>query len=116
MAKKRIWTRATRQFLFEQLAERFGPASNWEETHKPGHGKDQAYNRFCEQFAKVIGANSGDAVKIQIRFGMPTIGESTWKKGQAQTAILCLAASFEAGFIKDKDLPNLRAAGRKNSK
>ena len=116
MAKKRIWTQAARQFLFERLTEQFGPASKWETSSKPGHGKDQAYNRFCGRFAKVVGANSADAVKQQIRFGMPTVGESTWGQGQAQTAILCLSAAFEAGFVKDSDLPNLRATGRKNSK
>lgn len=115
MAKKRIWTPAARQFLFEQLTEQFGPLSKWEASNKPGRGKDRAYDKFCEQFAKVVGANSGEAVKLQIRFGMPTVGESSWEE-QAQTAIHCLAASFQAGFIKDRDLPSLRAAGRKNSK
>ncbi len=115
MPKRRIWTPAARQFLFEQLTVQFGPLSKWEASNRPGRGKDQAYDKFCEHFAKVVGANSAEAVKLQVRFGMPTIGESSWEE-QAQTAILCLAASFEAGFIQDKDLPNLRAAGRKNLK
>lgn len=113
MPKDRIWTPAARQFLFEQLREQFGPASEWKASSKPGRGKDPAYDEFCERFSKVVRAKSVRAVKMQIRFGMPTVGESTWKAGQAQTAILCLAAAFQAGFIKDSDLPNLLATARK---
>lgn len=114
LGNKAHLTQAARRFLFEQLTAQFGPASEWEASNKPGRGKDRAYDKFCEQFSKVVGANSSEAVKLQIRFGMPTIGESTWEKGQAQTAVLCLAAAFEAGFIKDGGLPNLKATGRKN--
>ena len=36
---------------------------------------------------------------------------STWER-HAQTAILNKAAALEAGFIKDKHLPDLLAVGR----
>lgn len=115
MAKERIWTPVVRQLLFERLTKEFGPARKWETSSRPGGGRDQAFDRFCARFAKVVSANSAKAVKQQIRFGMPVAGEATWGQGQTQTAILCLAAAFEAGFIQDSDLPRLTATGRRNS-
>ena len=73
MAKDRIWTPTARQFLFEQVKEKFGPLSKWKGS-KPGRGRDQAYDNLCDHFANVVGAKSADAVKLQIRFGMPTVG------------------------------------------
>lgn len=70
------------------------------------------FDKFCEDFAQVVGAKSGDAVKHQIRFAMPeTESGSTWKR-HAQTAILNKAAALEAGFIRDSQLPELVATGR----
>jgi hypothetical protein len=78
----------------------------------PGRGLDADFDRFCENFAQVVGAKSGDAVKHQIRFAMrETESGSTWKC-HAQTAILNKAAALEAGFIRDGQLPELVAVGR----
>jgi hypothetical protein len=73
---------------------------------------DAQYDAFCDAFAIVVGANSGDAVKHQIAFALPSTSRgSTWKE-QAQTAILNKAAALEAGFIVNKHLPELLAVGR----
>jgi hypothetical protein len=107
-----IWTGGARRLLYRRLVKLFGPYDQWKKTASPGGGKDTKFDEFCDGFAKVVGANSGDAVKHQIRFALPeTQSGSTWES-QAQNAILNKAAALEAGFIKDKHLPNLRAVGR----
>jgi len=90
----------------------FGPASTWENTGSPGRNLDVEFEDFCAAFARVVGAKSADAVKHQIRFAMPEAGSgSNWGR-HAQTAILNKAHAMEAGFIEDKDLPNLAAEMR----
>jgi hypothetical protein len=109
---RHIWTGDVRRVLYKQLVREFGALETWEKTNSPGKGRDKQFEKFCEQFAKVIGANSAKAVQHQIRFAMPeTAKGSTWGR-HAQTAILNKAAALEAGFIKDKHLPNLQAVGR----
>lgn len=90
----------------------FGPSEKWENASSPGKEKDEDFNHFCVVFAEAVGANSGDAVKHQIRFALPeTERGSSWGR-HAQTAILNKAAALEMGFIKDKQLPDLLAVGR----
>ena len=107
-----IWTGDIRRVLYKRLVEEFGPYDTWEKSGSPGRGVDKEFERFCEVFAKAIGAKSGKAVQHQIRFAMPeTANGSNWGR-QAQTAILNKAAALEGGFIEDKHLPNLHAVGR----
>jgi hypothetical protein len=81
-------------------------------SNSPGGNHEEVFNAFCKAFADAVGAKSADAVKQQIRFAMPESEKgSSWDR-QAQTAILNKAAALEAGFIRDKHLPNLRAVGR----
>jgi hypothetical protein len=106
-----IWTGDARRLLYGRLVKLFGPYDQWKKTSSPGGGKDTEFDEFCDGFAKVVGANSGDAVKHQVRFALPeTQSGSTWG-GQKQNAILNKAAALEAGFIRDKHLPNLLAVG-----
>jgi hypothetical protein len=105
----RKWTKAARELLFEELVKRFGKHSEWEFHTKPGHGLDRSFDNFCKTMSDVVGADGPDAVKIQIAFGLPITGKSTWKQGHAGTAILCLAAAIEAGFISSTDVPTLVA-------
>jgi hypothetical protein len=51
-------------------------------------------------------------VKHQIRFAIPESERGSAWGGHAQTAILNKAAALEAGFIRDKDLPDRLAVGR----
>jgi hypothetical protein len=108
-----IWTGDVRRVLYRRLVEQFGPFDKWERASSPGGGNDENFNQFCEDFARVVGAKSGEAVKHQIRFAMPESGSgSSYAGGHAQTAILNKAAALEAGFIENKHLPKiLRASG-----
>jgi hypothetical protein len=107
-----IWTGDVRRTLYKQLVKRFGPYSTREKTSSPGRNLDTEYEEFCENFARTVGAKSGNAVAHQVRFAMPeTTRGSTWER-QAQTAILNKAAALEAGFIEDKHLPDIHAVGR----
>ena len=107
-----IWSGDVRRVLYKRLVQLFGPLDQWEKTNSPGRGLDDGFDEFCEAFARAVGAKSGDAVKHQIRFAMPeTERGSTWER-HAQTAILNKAAALEAGFIKDKHLPDRLAVGR----
>lgn len=110
-----IWTGDVRRVLYGRLVKEFGPLDDWEKTNAPGRGLDQQFQQFCDDFAKAVGAKSGEAVQHQIRFAMPeTTKGSHWGR-QTQTAILNKAAALEAGFIEDKHLPDLHAVGRQPS-
>ena len=110
-----IWTGDVRRVLYKRLVKEFGPLDKWEKTNSPGRNLDQQFDEFCDVFAKAVGAKSGEAVRIQIRFAMPeTAKGSSWGR-QVQTAILNKAAALEAGFIEDKHLPDLQAVGRQPS-
>jgi hypothetical protein len=98
--------------LFERVVARFGAHSTWANVRSPGRGKDQEFDEFCDDFAKTVGAESGDAVKMQIAFGSPVTGQSNWDPSHARSAILCMAAAFEAGFISSADFPNLAARAK----
>jgi hypothetical protein len=109
---RKVWSGDIRRVLYKQLVREFGSLDSWEKATSPGRGRDKNFRKFCQQFAEVVGASSAKAVQHQIRFAMPeTIRGSTWGR-HAQTAILNKAAALEAGFIKDKHLPNLKAVGR----
>lgn len=109
---RRLDRRCSPPPLQERLVRLFGPSDVWEKSSSPGRGLDEAFDKFCEASAHVVGAKSGDAVKHQIRFAMPESERgSTWER-HAQTAILNKAAALEVGFIQDKQLPNLVATGR----
>ena len=49
---------------------------------------------------------------MQIGFGSPVTGQSNWDPSHARSAILCMAAAFEAGFISGADFPNLTARAK----
>lgn len=106
----KVWTGDVRRVLYKRLVQQFGPSEKWKKTSSPGRGLDQEFERFCEAFAIVVGAESAAAVKHQIRFAMPET-KSNWGR-QVQTAVLNKAAALEMGFIKDGQLPNLVAVGR----
>jgi hypothetical protein len=111
-----IWTGDVRRVLYMRLVKQFGPSAGWKKVNSPGRGRDSEFERFCEAFANVVGAKSGGAVKHQIRFAMPeTKHGSKWGR-HAQTAILNKAAALEAGFIKDRQLPDLVAVARASKK
>jgi hypothetical protein len=93
--------------------EEFGPLDSWEKSNSPGRGLDQRFEQFCDDFAKAMGAKSGDAVQHQIRFAMPESHRGSKWDRHAQTAIMNKAAALEMGFIDDKHLPILEAVGRK---
>jgi hypothetical protein len=78
----------------------------------PGGGRDNEFDEFCGIFAQAVGAESGPAVKMQIRFALPEGPGSTWESGHVQTAILNKAAALEAGFIENRHLPDLLLAGK----
>jgi hypothetical protein len=112
MVRREIWAGDVRRVLYRRLVELFGPYEEWEKAASPGKGRDEEFDEFCNIFAQTVGAKSGRAVEHQIRFALPeTESGSVWHT-QAQAAILNKAAALEAGFIKDKHLPNL-AVGRR---
>ncbi len=107
-----IWTGDVRRVLYTRLVEKFGSLDIWTGTSSPGGKHEDEFVAFCEDFARVVGAKS-EAVKHQIRFAMPESSSgSVWEEGHARSAILNKAAALEAGFIKNKHLPNLLAVGR----
>jgi hypothetical protein len=107
-----IWSGDVRRVLYRRLVQLFGTYEDRQKTSSPGDPHENSFDSFCVTFAEAVGAKSADAVKHQIRFAMPeSESGSTWGR-QAQTAILNKATALEAGFIRDKHLPNLLAVGR----
>ncbi|MGA2057961.1 MAG: hypothetical protein ABSG88_21980 [Bradyrhizobium sp.] len=111
-----IWTGDVRRVLYTRLVRRFGPSDKWKKTSSPGGGRDQDFKDFCEAFAKVVGAKSGNAVKHQIRFAITETEHGSNLGRHSQTAILNKAAALEMGFINDSQLPNLLAVRRPSEK
>lgn len=105
-----VWTGDARRLLYSLLVKKFGPLSAWQSANSPGQGRDDEYRQFLEDFARTVGASSGNAVQMQIRFAMPeTENGSTWVAGHVQAAILNKAAALEAGFIESRHLPEQMA-------
>ena len=115
-----VWTPIARASLFETVVRKFGPYSEWEGTHRPGRGLNKAYLKFTEDFAGLVGANSGAAVREQVNWAIPVLEtDNEWEPGRARSAILSMAAAFEAGFIGNSHFPTLiakRATPRKSGK
>jgi hypothetical protein len=111
MSKREIWTPSARHLLYERLVALFGPYDEWEKSSSPGRGLDDDFMEFCDHFAQVVGADTGGAVKMQIRFAMPEKNGSSWDQSHARSAILNKAAALEAGFIGHGHLPELYATG-----
>jgi hypothetical protein len=105
------WTYEARELLYSQLVARFGPHKDWETSARPGRGLNEEYDLFCENFAKTIRSKSGNAVKHQISFALPIPegGTRYWAQGHARSAILNLAAAFQAGFVEAFAFPSLIA-------
>jgi hypothetical protein len=106
------WSRAARDLLFQELVSQFGALDGWEEPYSPGHGRDEKYRRFLESFADLMGTGPR-AVEMQVRFGSGVEGNAHWRQGHSLTAILCLAAAYDAGFIGIADFPNLEATSKR---
>ena len=108
-----IWTNAKHDCLYERVVEQFGPYDEWTDTTLPGRGLNEAFRQFCADFARITGANSADAVHMQLRYAMPETAEgSTWDQARARTAILNKAAALRAGFIRSAHLPTLMVSRR----
>ena len=106
MPRRTIWTEDNLRLLYEGLVRQFGPSKDWG-GQTPANRNE--FERFCAAFAKKIGASSGGAVKMQIRFAVGNDGRNdhNWGPGQARTAILNMAAAFHAGFIDNSYFPAL---------
>jgi hypothetical protein len=104
-----IWTPVGRKHLYERLIVLFGAVTEWESPSAPapGRGINNSFDEFCESFARIVGAKSGDAVKVQIRFAIHVHTGGYWMNGQSQAAILNKAAALEAGFITSKHIAKL---------
>jgi hypothetical protein len=113
---KTIWTRAARDLLYEALVARFGPYAMWDGVQYPSDARRDEFIRFCEEFAQLVGAKSGNAVSHQIQWGIgvQSNGEHHWCGGHARTAVLNMASAFEAGFITQSDFPSIVAQGKKD--
>ena len=68
MNKRTIWTDAALAHLFELVVKNFGDATQWEKRkgghYWPGRGLDEQYIAFVEDFRKLVGAKSFDAVNF----------------------------------------------------
>ena len=112
----RIWTFETRDMLYHRLTMQFGPRREWESSQRPGRGLDEAYTEFLDNFAKMSGANSADAVQQQINFTMPINGEiRQLKRGQVGTMVLNLSAALKAGFIEISGFPFCISVGGRSA-
>jgi len=117
---KKIYSLVIYTMLYEQLIKRFGPFAQWTESRLPGRGLNDQFLEFCDDAARFVGANSGEALRKQLEFAMPIRpghkqhwGPSPKGKtpGLARVAILNIAAALETGFITNSMLPSIEATG-----
>src|SRR5271165_4513459 len=111
MSKETIWTPCVRRALYERVVARFGAYSTWEQKSKPGKGMNEAFDKFCEDFAKLFGMRSGSAVHHSIRFTQPISKNGADWSNHSRQAILNLAAAHEAGFIDYSGFPTRMRVG-----
>lgn len=105
------WKFANRFTLFDRIVAEVGPHRRWKKSTAPGRGLDGVFKSLVRAYARIMGTTSA-AVMQQIRFGCPikTRNPNNWNQCQARTAIGCLAASLEAGFIVQREIPELIAS------
>lgn len=110
----RKWTKEIRILLYQGLVNNFGPYHTWEIAPYPKNRKED-YNKFLEDFSTVVSILSGNettpsAVQSQINWAL-TAQEKVER--QSDLFILNMAAAYETGFIRSKDLPILLLVERK---
>ena len=105
---KEIWTGERRRLLFRGLVERFGPFDSWMSMPP----SDIKLEKYCSDFASLIGASSPRAVQHQIRFAMPSSSKRL-SAGHARAAILNKAAALEVGFIRQCHIPDIVVVSRR---
>jgi len=107
----RIWTAAAHNLLYQELVKRFGKLPEWETNNRPGRGLDFEYDLFCESFAKIVGADSGDAVRQQIAFArQETLPNVKSSRSMVSNFVLNKAAAYHAGFILFANFPGVSSA------
>lgn len=101
-----IWNTASRHLLYSNLKAKFGVFHTWKSKYPDG------INEFLDEYAKRIGAASPQAVWHQIRYVLAPCslreGFHDWDQCLGRTGIGNLVAALEAGFIRQRDLPNFR--------
>jgi hypothetical protein len=94
-----IWTLLNLTFLYRRLVKKFGPHETWTTLRPKG------FAQFCDQFAEVVGAKSGEAVHEQIRWAMDRRdAKKSLYPGHWRTFVMNKAAALDAGFIKQSSI------------
>ena len=115
MANPTKWKPEIRNLLYKELLTRFGPYYTWDKW-KPVNKEDE-YIKFCEDFAKIVEILSGikttkDAIMMQIAWA--TTPQLEIKEGYISSFITNIAAAYNTGFIRNKDLPKTILMDRLN--
>jgi len=117
---RKIYSFTVYSMLYQQLIKRFGPFEKWTDYRLPGRNMNRQFIMFCDDAAKFVGANSGDALRKQLEFAMPIKPghKQRWSPslkgktpGLARVAIMNISAALETGFITNSMLPSLEATG-----
>jgi len=98
LLKRPLWTPTLRDCAFSELFKQFGNYDSWGGTTPPDK---EAYYTFCDSFAKTIGAKSGTAIEVQVRWAVTT--QPNIKN--ISTFFECKAAALKAGFIGMDRMP-----------
>lgn len=96
-----MWSFQNLQLLYTSVVKKFGPHVSWGKSKHP-KGREKEFNKFCENFATVVGANSGEAVQHQIAYAVAKtetvlnykVIPNTWRNK---------IVAFECGFINQAD-------------
>lgn len=111
---KRKWTKEIRLLLYQGLVDKFGPYYTWEKSSYPKDKKEE-FDKFLEDFAVVVSILSDNqttsaAVYQQMAWALTSQEEVNYQSDQF---ILNMAAAYETGFIRSKDLPSVLLVERK---
>lgn len=111
---KRKWTKEIRLSLYQCLVDRFGPYYTWEKASYPKDKKEE-FDKFLGNFATAVSVLSGqettsEAVYQQMAWALTSQEAVNYQSDQF---ILNMAAAYETGFIRSKDLPSVLLVERK---
>jgi hypothetical protein len=91
--------------LFNRIKQTQNRQAEWECRFSPGHGRNEEYITFLDNFAKEVGAESWEAVNFHVHMAIRNDGERFSPNAKK--------AALEAGFLSEKEskVPDTRPAG-----
>ena len=97
------WTYKKRLKLYKALVNDFGPYKEWEILNTPTEKRKNEYDKFCNNIARTLGAESDIEIKVEIAYALSK-NDIVYKK-HARAWFENKCAAMTAKFINDSYMP-----------